>query len=126
MAAKIRRSDELLPLSPPVLYILLALADGESHGYAIMQDVDRRTNGKVHLLPGSLYSTIKRMLSEDLIEERSPSRSRGADDERRRYYGITRFGRRVAAAELDRLATVLDFAKEKNVLPRAAPDMTKR
>jgi DNA-binding PadR family transcriptional regulator len=126
MAAKIRRSDELLPLSPPVLYILLALADGESHGYAIMQDVERRTDSKVQLLPGSLYSTIKRMLAEDLIAERRPSRPRASDDERRRYYGITKYGRQVAAAELDRLATVLDYAKEKKVVPRPAPDITKR
>ena len=69
MAARIKRVDDQLPLSPPVFYVLLAVADQQRHGYAIMQEVERRTDGKIRLLPGSLYSTIKRMLSSSLIEE---------------------------------------------------------
>ena len=113
MAAKIRRSDEELPLSPPVFYILLALADHERHGYAIMQEVERRTGAKVRLLPGSLYSTIKRMVSTDLIEDCGGQPD--AEDERRRYYRITKYGREVAAAEADRMATLIQFAKDKRL-----------
>ncbi len=120
MAAKIRRTDEHLPLSPPVLYILLALADEARHGYAIMQEVDRRTEGRVRLLPGSLYSTIKRMLAQQLIEERSQPTGVESDDERRRYYGITPYGRQVATAEVERLAALIEFAREKEVI-RAEP-----
>ncbi len=117
MAAKIRRRDDMLPLSPPVLYVLLALADRERHGYAIMQEVESRTEGKIRLLPGSLYSTIKRMLAADLIEEMD-GQTDGTDDERRRYYRITDEGRDLAAAEMDRLATLLELAKAKNLAPQ--------
>ncbi len=117
MAANLRRSGDLLPLSPPVLYVLLAVADRPRHGYAIMQEVDRRTQGRINLLPGSLYSTIKRMLSQGLIEEEGVAPRGESDDERRRYYRITADGRATAAAEMERLAAVVDFAKEKKVLP---------
>jgi DNA-binding PadR family transcriptional regulator len=113
MAAKIRRSDEELPLSPPVFYILLALADHERHGYAIMQEVERRAGGKVRLLPGSLYSTIKRMVSSGLIEDCAAKPD--PDDERRRYYRITKHGREVAAAETERMVTLIQFAKDKRL-----------
>jgi DNA-binding PadR family transcriptional regulator len=120
MAAKLRRADEALPLSPPVLYILLALSDGDRHGYAIMQEVDERTGGKVRLLPGSLYSTIKRMLAQRLIEERPQPAGVDSDDERRRYYGITPLGRQITAAEVDRLRSLIAFAREKKVVPKTA------
>ncbi len=113
--ARIRRGDDQLPLSPPVFYILLAVADQQRHGYAIMQEVERRTDGKIRLLPGSLYSTIKRMLSSSLIEEcegRVPAES---DDERRRYYQITKYGREIAAAEADRMATLIRIARDKRL-----------
>lgn len=113
--AKLRRTDEQLPLSPPVLYVLLALADQDRHGYAIMQEVEGRTSGKVRLLPGSLYSTIKRMLVQDLIKERPQPAGVDSDDERRRYYGITPFGRQIAAAEVDRLSTLVSFARDKKI-----------
>ena len=115
MAARIRSGDDQLPLSPPVFYILLAVVDRERHGYAIMQEVERRTDGKIRLLPGSLYSTIKRMLSSSLIEEcdgRVPAES---DDERRRYYRITKHGREIAAAEADRMATLIRIARDKRL-----------
>ena len=114
MAAKIRRRNEPIPLSPPVFYILLAVADGPRHGYAIMQEVDRRSDGKLRLLPGSMYSTIRRMLSEDLLEECDSPAPEG-DDERRRYYRMTDAGREIAAAEVERLSTLLDFAESKQL-----------
>jgi DNA-binding PadR family transcriptional regulator len=114
MAAKIRRRDEQLPLSPPVFYILLAVADQERHGYAIMQEVERRTDGKVELLPGSLYSTIKRMLASSLIEE-CEGTSADSEDERRRYYRITKTGRELASAEADRMATLIRVARDKRL-----------
>lgn len=117
MAAKIRRADEQLPLSPPVFYILLALADRQRHGYAIMQEVERRTEGKVRLLPGSLYSTVKRMVAGGLIEECAVTPQTDSEDERRRYYRITRSGRQVAAAEADRMATLIRVAREKRLTP---------
>ena len=112
--AKIRRSDEELPLSPPVFYVLLALADQDRHGYAIMQEVEKRTEGKVRLLPGSLYSTLKRMLATGLIAECDGDASQ-PDDERRRYYRITRHGKEVAAAEADRMATLIAVARSKRL-----------
>ena len=103
------------PLSPPVLYILLALADDELHGYAIMQEVADKTEGRVQLLPGSLYSTIKRMVADELIEEcAGPSESDGPE---RRYYRTTGDGRRAAANEIDRMAAVMNFGRSKNVSP---------
>ena len=110
--AKIRRLDEELPLSPPVFYILLALADEDRHGYAIMQEVERRTEGQLRLLPGSLYSTLKRMLTSDLVEE-CTTRSDG--DERRRYYRISPHGREIAAAEAERMATLVQIARDKRL-----------
>ncbi|MFB3069162.1 MAG: PadR family transcriptional regulator [Gemmatimonadales bacterium] len=111
--AKIRRSDEELPLSPPVFYVLLAVADQERHGYAIMQEVEKRTEGKVQLLLGSLYSTLKRMVAACLIEECDGAGQ--SDDERRRYYRITNHGKEVAAAEVDRMATLIAVARSKRL-----------
>jgi DNA-binding PadR family transcriptional regulator len=106
--------DELLPLPPPVFHILIALAEGDRHGYAIMREVAERTAGGVRLGPGTLYGSIKRMLEQGLVEEVRP---RGAgDDERRRYYRLTRFGRRVAEAEAGRLHEVLRAAKAHGLL----------
>ncbi len=114
--AKIKRTDDELPLSPPVLYILLALGDKKRHGYDIMKDVAERTNGTISLLPGSLYSTIQRMVVAGLIEE-SPGKAKVQS--RRRYYSITQKGRKIARAEVDRMMTVVELAKEKAlVLPK--------
>ncbi len=113
--AKIRRSGEELPLSPPVFYVLLALADQERHGYAIMQEVEKRTEGEVRLLPGSLYSTLKRMVVASLIEECDRDGARKSDDERRRNYRITKHGKEVAAAEADRMTTLIAVARSKRL-----------
>lgn len=105
------------PLSPPVFYILLALADRERHGYAIMQEVEHRTRDRVRLLPGSLYSTIKRMLKSGLIEEcDSGEVDPYNEDERRRYYRITESGRAAAMKEIDRMSMLLELAGEKRLV----------
>jgi DNA-binding PadR family transcriptional regulator len=110
--------ESLLPLAPAFLHILIALGDGERHGYSIMQDVADRTGGRVRMSPGTLYGSIKRMLAEGLIEELTTGAA-GAD-ERRRFYRITRFGRRVAAAEAERLASLLSQARTSGLVPRKA------
>jgi DNA-binding PadR family transcriptional regulator len=108
-------ANALLPLAPAFLHILIALGEGERHGYSIMQDVAERTGGKVRMSPGTLYGSIKRMLEEGLIDELTTGAA-GAD-ERRRFYRITRFGRRVAQAEADRLASLLSQARQSGLIP---------
>src|SRR4029079_11220346 len=104
--------DSLLPLPNAVFHILIALADRDRHGYSIMQDVAARTDGKVQLSAGTLYSSIRRMLEQGLIEELNESPDPTSTDERRRYYRLTRFGRRAAAAEVDRLNSLVQQARE--------------
>jgi DNA-binding PadR family transcriptional regulator len=111
--------DDLLPLTPAVLYILLALVDRERHGYAIMQDVSAMTDGGVQMGPGTLYGTIKRMLRAGLIEELEERPDPERDDERRRYYGLTGLGRRVLAAEVERLSALVGVAQAKRALSGA-------
>jgi DNA-binding PadR family transcriptional regulator len=111
-----RSARDLLPLTPAVFHILLALADRERHGYSIMQDVECRTGGKVRLVPGTLYGSIKRMLADGLIEETDERPDAELDDERRRYYRLTAFGRRVAAAEAERLQSLVLEARAKKLL----------
>ena len=103
--------DSLLPLPTAVFHILIALADRDRHGYSIMQDVAARTGGKVQLSAGTLYSSIRRMLEQGVIEELADSPDPSSTDERRRYYRLTRFGRRVAAAEVERLNALLQQAR---------------
>src|ERR1035441_5813352 len=93
------KPESLLPLPAAVFHILIALADRDRHGYSIMQDVSARTEGKVRLSAGTLYSAVRRMLEQGLIEELAESPDPSSRDERRRYYRLTRFGRRTAAAE---------------------------
>ena len=100
--------------------ILVALADQDRHGYAIMQDVAARTNGELRLSPGTLYGSIKRMLEEGLIAELSVRQRPDHDDERRRYYRLTPLGRSVAQAEATRLATLLRQAKAVGLAPGRA------
>ena len=103
--------ESLLPLPTAVFHILIALADRDRHGYSIMQDVAARTGGKVQLSAGTLYSSIRRMLEQGVIEELADSPDPSSTDERRRYYRLTRFGRRVAAAEVARLSALLQQAR---------------
>ncbi len=123
IAGEARGPRYLLPLTPAVLDILLALADRERHGYGIMREVEGRSGGEVRLGPGTLYGSIKRMLGDGLIEESDERPDPEMDDQHRRYYRITDFGRRVAGAEAERLASLVDTAREKKLLrsPRQRP-----
>jgi DNA-binding PadR family transcriptional regulator len=103
----------MVPLSPPVFHILLALADEDRHGYGIMQDVAHQTGGTLQLGPGTLYGCLKRMLAAGLVEESDERPDPALDDERRRYYRMTRLGKRVVRAEADRLAGAVMAAKTK-------------
>jgi DNA-binding PadR family transcriptional regulator len=105
-----------LPLTPAVFHILLALADGDRHGYAIAKEVAERTDRTVRLGPGTLYGTLTRMLDASLIEEGGGSGRKRGDDERRRYYRLTALGRQVARAEARRLAALVAVAKDKALL----------
>ena len=98
-------------------HILVAIGDARVHGYAIMQEIAERTNGAVQILPGTLYSTIKKLLADGMIEECSPPPKEKNADERRRYYRLTRRGRRAASAETERLATLVRFARKKGFAP---------
>jgi DNA-binding PadR family transcriptional regulator len=111
-----RNPESLLPLTPAIFHILLALAGGESHGYGIMLDVENVTGGQIRLGPGTLYRSLQRMLVEKLIEEFDDPDN--PDQERRRNYRLTRFGRNVAQEEAKRLATLLEAAKVKGLLPK--------
>ena len=106
------------PLTPVEFHILLSLADGERHGYAILQDVGERTDAQIALRTGTLYTVIKRMLDGGWIAE-SETRPRGEDDERRRYYRLTPLGRQVVKTEAQRLQDLVTLAREKRVLAPA-------
>jgi DNA-binding PadR family transcriptional regulator len=108
--------QKFLPLPPSEFQILLALADGERHGYAIRNEVAERTGGEVTLGPGTLYGSIKRMLERGLIEESARRPARDADDDRRRYYRITALGKGVATAEARRMAALVAGARRKRLI----------
>ena len=113
------KPESLLPLPTAVFHILIALAESDRHGYSIMQDVAARTDGKVRLSAGTLYSAVRRMLEQGLIEELAESPDPSSTDERRRYYRLTRFGRRTAAAEVDRLNAMVRQAHASGLVPGA-------
>jgi DNA-binding PadR family transcriptional regulator len=108
--------EDFLPLTPGFFEILLTLSAGEAHGYAIMQQVTERTDGRVRLLPGTMYRAFNRLGEQGLIEETGERPDPGIDDQRRRYYRLTDLGRQVAAAEARRLAASLSFAAEHDLL----------
>ena len=111
-------AESLLPLPPATFHILVALADEDRHGYAVIKDVAARTGGTLTLSPGTLYRSIDRMVQQGLIREISPRPAREMDDERRRYYRITPFGREAAMAESRRLSQMLELARAKGLAPR--------
>ena len=112
---------DLLPLPPAQLHIMLALADGEKHGYAVMSEVEQMTDGEVSMGPGTLYGAIKRMLNTGLIEESDNRPDPEMDDERRRYYRTSGFGARVLTAELSRLDQLIRAAQAKQVVAPLRP-----
>jgi len=117
------RSDDaegLLPLPEATFHILLAVADGDRHGYGIIQDVVARTDGALKLGAGTLYRSIQRMLEQGLVVETAQRPAPEDDDERRRYYRITPFGRQVARAETARLQRLLTLARAGGFAPRKA------
>ncbi len=119
-----RQPDELPPLTPAVFHVLLALADGERHGYAIMQEVAQSTDGRMKMGPGTLYGTIKRLLEAGMIEESDRRPDPEMDDERRRYYRLTGVGQRTVQAEAQRYAEMVKVARRKRLigLPTHAPE----
>lgn len=111
-----RKPEKMLPLTPAVFHILLALADGEKHGYGIMREVSERTGGQMRMGPGTLYGSIKRMLEQGLIEEAEERPDPELDDERRRYYRLTDLGQELAVAESQRLRQLVGIAQGKRLL----------
>ena len=116
MAAPLLDPEKMLPLTPAVFHILLALADGERHGYAIMRGVAQQTEGCIRMGPGTLYGTVKRMLADGLIEEADERPDPALDDERRRYYRLTDFGVKVASAEVRRMSSLVKTARGKQLI----------
>jgi len=110
--------ESLLPLRPSVFHILLALSDGDLHGYGIMQEVAGHTAGQIRLGPGTLYGTIKRLLGDKLIIEAEERPDPELDDERRRYYRLTDFGQKVLKAEVHRISKMVAVAQRKRLIPK--------
>jgi DNA-binding PadR family transcriptional regulator len=119
--ARVPGPEGYLPLTPAVLDIMLALGDEELHGYAIMQEVRRRTGGSRRLAPGTLYRSLRQMQERGLREESDERPDADLDDERRRYYRLTDLGRRVAVAEVERLEGLVSAARSKGLAPDARP-----
>ena len=113
--------ESVLPLTPAVFHILLTLADGEAHGYAIMQEVTRRSGGSVRLGPGTLYGAISRLLQDGIIEESEERPDPHMDDTRRRYYRLSNLGGRVLAAETERLAELVKAARSTKAVRKLKP-----
>lgn len=122
MATTQKDPNKLLPLTPAVFHILLALMDQERHGYGIMKEVEAQTEGEMLLRPGTLYQAVKRMLELGLIEESDERPDPALDDERRRYYKLSGLGRKTAAAEAERLRKLLQIAREKQKLSPAGQE----
>ena len=113
-------ADDLLPLPPATFHILMSLADAERHGYAIIQDVEQRTDGELRLSAGTLYRSIQRMLQQGLIVESRRRPAAALDDERRRYYRITPQGTAVARAEMRRLTQLVRLGRARGLTPENA------
>src|SRR5213592_1861270 len=107
-------AEDLLPLPPATLHILLAVSDGERHGYAIILDVEERTSGELRMSAGTLYRSVARMVEQGLIVETAKRRTR-EEDERRRYYKLTAFGTAVARAELRRLEDLVRAGRARGL-----------
>ncbi len=111
---------DFIPLTPAVFHILLAISDGARHGYAIIKEVEVRSQGDVILSTGTLYAAIKRLLGDGLIEETDSGKAVVNVDERRRYYRLTALGRKVARAEVNRMVELVSIAEEKRLVRNVA------
>jgi DNA-binding PadR family transcriptional regulator len=120
MATTQTEPGEMPPLTPAVFHVLLALADSERHGYAIMQEVAESTGGRIKMGPGTLYGTIKRLLEARMIEESDERPDPELDDERRRYYRLTAVGQRAVRAEALRYAEMAEVARRKRLIGKPA------
>ena len=123
MSAANRIPDDLqrlLPLTPAVFFILFALADGDKHGYAIMQNVSQISDNQFRMGPGTLYSTIQRLLDLDLIEETESAGGQSDHEDRRRYYKLTRTGKAMLAADISRMESVVRLARDKKLVPKTS------
>ena len=120
MKPAIAEAEALLPLPAASFHVLLALAEEDRHGYAILLDVERRTGGEVRLSAATLYRTLERLLQGGLIEELAERPAPELDDERRRYYRITPFGAQVARSETARLQKLVRLARSAGIVPQAA------
>jgi len=105
-------------LTPAVVHVLLALAAGERHGYAILKDVQERAGGRLRFGPGTIYGTLQRLMESGWVEEASPPAA--GEDQRRRYYRMTRDGREALREEVDRLGALLDVARTHRIVPRGS------
>ena len=118
-----KEPSAFLPLPTATLHILLALVDGEKHGYAIMGEVEQMSGGATRMGPGTLYGSIKRMLGDGLIEESDNRPDSDLDDQRRRYYRLTGLGERVCEAEVARLRVLVDRAGSRKLIRRPHPQL---
>ena len=116
---KEKQTSDLLPLTPPVFHILLSLAGEDRHGYGIMLEVAKQTDGSLQLGPGTLYGCLQRMLAAGLVDESGERPDPELDDERRRYYRMTNFGRKVLRSEAQRLERAVSEARARDLLPKA-------
>ena len=112
-----KTAAEMIPLTPAIYGILLALGDAEMHGYAIMRVLSDRTGGHEKILPGTLYASLSRMVDDGLVEEREAPAGEASGGPQRRYYRRTQFGRAVAQAESERLRRLLEIAVSQNIVP---------
>lgn len=108
-----------LPVMPRDFLILLALAEGEAHGYGILKEVEEETGGGVTLDPANLYRSLKRLMKDGMVTESDSRPAEDLDDERRKYYGLTALGARVVEAEAERLRTLADVALARNLIPQS-------
>lgn len=108
--------DDLLPLRPVEFLVLLVLADDERHGYGIVQDIAERTGGKMKLMPGNLYAVLRRLMESGLLDESSRRPAEDLEDQRRRYYRITRLGEKVLTADAERMKSLVQQVEARDLL----------
>jgi DNA-binding PadR family transcriptional regulator len=118
MSEKTKKHDlgDLLPLRPVEFLVLLVLADGERHGYRMVKDIAERTDGAVKLLPGNLYAVLQRLMESRLLVESSRRPAKDLDDQRRRYYRITKLGKDVLTADAARMKSLVQQVEARNLL----------